>query len=258
MTEMGRKLGLGLALIALGACAASADHIPPSPSLAVAYEPLGRIIAEVGPFNPYLEILGRWNDPSPGFAYRSLSIGGYYRPIPNLKIGAFYRLQAGARHNDDWVQSGPGWIWQDTTERYEQLLVLDASPRFLLPHPLEDAVVMLKSRWAYNFFDGEQSLMVRPGITYFILRDGRPLAEIAMQYAAYLALNFGERLLYAQTPYLELLYHLAPELQLSLGAGLQMRSWTTSSEVLAVTGDHYTVGSRTITLQVGLIYRPGF
>lgn len=250
-----------MVLAALCAGAASADHIPTSPPASLAYEPVGRIIALVGSFNPYLELLGRWNDPSPGFAYRSLTVGSYFRLVPNLKVGAFYRLQAGARHNDDWVQSGAlssAWSWQDTTGRYEQLLVLDASPRVLLPRPLDKALFMLKNRWAYNFFDNEQTLMVRPGITYFFLRDRQPVAEIAVQYAAYLALNFGERLLYAQSPYLELLYHLTPELQLSVRAGVQMRYWTTSTSELSAIGDHYTVRATTVRLQAGLIYRPSF
>jgi len=255
------RLGAVLLMLAVFGGAAAADHIPVAPPLPLEYEPVGRVIASVGAFNPYLEVLGRWNDPSPGFGYRSVTVGSYFRVIRNLKVGAFYRLQADARHNDDWVASGlvsPGWIWQDTSNRYENLLVLDASPRFLLPIPGKSTVFMLKSRWTYNFFNGQQSLLLRPGLTYFFIRDRQPIAEIRLQYAAYLALNFGEALLYRQAPYLEGLYHLTPDLLVSFSASYQNRVWTTSSGVVAAGDSHYSVNFPSLRFQAGIIYRPGF
>jgi hypothetical protein len=249
-----------IALILIsGAMIASADHIPIAPTAPIGLEPIGRIIASAGPFNPYLELTGTWNNPGPGLGYRSMTAGSYYRVVPNLKVGAFYRLQSGARHNDDWVASGvasPDWVWRDTSSRYEQLLILDASPRFLLPAPIVDSVLMVKTRWEYNFFNNEQSMMIRPGFTRFVLRDRQPLLEIAVAYAVYLSLPFGETLIYSYAPYLELLYHLSPGLQLSIGVTAQTQVWTTSASVLAVSPDRYAVSFPSVNLRAGLVYHP--
>ncbi|HUX22584.1 MAG TPA: hypothetical protein VMW69_15210, partial [Spirochaetia bacterium] len=74
--------------------------------------------------------------------------------------------------------------------------------------------------------------------------------------AVYLSLTFGETLVYSYAPYLELLYHLAPDLQLSLGAEAQTQVWTTSASVLAASTDHYAVSFPSFVLRAGLIYHP--
>lgn len=74
----------------------------------------------------------RWEDEPTQFRYRSLTAGSYYRLSKHIKVGAFYRLQMGALHDDDWVFIDPGWNWDDTRGRFEHLFILDFSPRFQL------------------------------------------------------------------------------------------------------------------------------
>ena len=84
------------------------------------------------------ELMGKLHDlDSPLRSFESVTVGGYYRLIPNLKVGALARLQAGARHDDDVIANLPTnkWDWNDTSSRLEGVLMLDASPRFQLGFP---------------------------------------------------------------------------------------------------------------------------
>ncbi|HET6486076.1 MAG TPA: hypothetical protein VFH83_06630, partial [Spirochaetia bacterium] len=128
---------LTAAVLCLASAGVMAQNVPVAPSGVVEYQGRTQVVVTIDNLDLLAEGLGRLEplDGHTGFGYRSVTVGGYYRVIPNLKLGAFYRLQAGARHDDDWIQTGPNpddWGWQDTTSRWENVLMLDASPRFLL------------------------------------------------------------------------------------------------------------------------------
>ncbi|HUX12328.1 MAG TPA: hypothetical protein VMW87_04830, partial [Spirochaetia bacterium] len=219
-------------------------------------ESFGRFFYQVQNFQPYAEVLGRFEDTSFEFRYRSLTLGSYYRPIPNLKVGLFYRLQAGARHNDDWIEmpTPSGWGWRDTRGRYESVAIGDVSPRFILGFIDRNLVFMLKNRFEYNFFNRQASLFVRPGLTWFLLSDREPRAEISLQYAVYFALNFGETPVYSNAPYLEVLYHLTPNLQLVGGLSYLTERWSTSSDANIWGSGHYVVDYTAFRIQAGVVY----
>jgi hypothetical protein len=217
----------GLLLIAAGAL--YADHLPMIPTDGFEIHTHARLFYYHDDLSGMAEYVGRFEEPDLEFRYQSLTLGGYYRAHENVKVGAFYKVQLGARHDDDWVDTDPGWEWVDTSSRFEHLALLDVTPRFLLDFlPGGNWVVSLKNRYEYNFSDSRQSLLVRPGLTWFWLVDREPVLNVSAQYATYLSLNFGDKIWYRHGPYLNLLYHLTRFLQVDLSVARQTTYWSES------------------------------
>ena len=244
-----------VALMFVVACsAASADHIPATLGGVVEFHGRVAVIGDIGDFDPMIELEVRVEDEDHELRYRSLTAGTYYRVLDNLKVGAFYRLQAGARHIDDWVDTSPGWEWLDARSRWENLLILDVSPRFLLEFlPGENWVFMVKNRYLWNTANGDQSLQIRPGLTWFWMRNREPVLNVGIAYEAYLALNFGEKLIYERWPYLNLLYHASPNLKLELTGAYRTTTWTESEDVVAAAESGWEVDSKALVVGIGVL-----
>ncbi len=222
-------IGVILLLAGMRGFAQPVPNLPTPPQGVVEYQGRSAVFLHMGSVELLAEGLGRLEGVDHVFRYRSVTVGGYYRPLANLKVGAFYRLQAGARHDDDWVVVSPPWIWawQDPTGRLEHELLLDVSPRFQLDFlPGRNWVVMLKGRYVLNFTNGEQSVLVRPQLTYFWLIDREPFLNISLSYELYFPLNFGQTLIYQQYPYLDFIYHLTPNVMLELGGAFKSTAWS--------------------------------
>lgn len=237
MTDLRRRLLTLLIVFAVSATGFAA-HLPSIPETALEIHTHGRLFYAVNDLSAMLEYVGRFEDPERTFRYQSVTVGGYYRVLKNLKAGAFYRLQYNVRHDDDWIADGADWLWADAAGRAEHVAMLDLTPRFLLPGG--PAVVATKLRYEFNFTNGEQSLLVRPGLTYFVIRDREPVLNVSAQYATYFSLNFGAVGWYRQGPYLNVLYHLSPSIMLDVAASKQNIYWSESPDFLeeAPTGSY--------------------
>jgi hypothetical protein len=225
------------ALFLVSSAAVFADHIPVPPAGVVDLQARTALIMNWDNVDFFVEGLGAQNDVDPTARFsESLTLGAYYRVLKNLKVGAFYRLEAGALHDDDWVPhvpSPPGWFWQDTSSRLEQLLMFDVSPRFLLPFlPGRDWVLLLKARYIYDTWNGEQSILAQPELTWFLIVDRVPILNISASYALYFPLNFGTPPLYESYPYLTVLWHMSPALGLELAGAYRTTVWSPSQSVL--------------------------
>ena len=86
-----------------------ADHIPQVPRDQLDFQFRAGAMLRIGDWNPFLELRGRLEQEGNILGYRTFTLGSYYRPHKNLKVGAFYRLQQGSRHDDDWIDLNPGW-----------------------------------------------------------------------------------------------------------------------------------------------------
>jgi len=227
-----------LAVFMAAAAAVLADHIPIPPDGALSFQGRTALIASFGDADLVAEVQGGQESVDKDLRFReSLTLGGYYRVLKNLKVGAFYRLQAGAHHDDDWIANSsppPGWVWEDTSFRLEHLLMLDVSPRFLLDFlPGKNWVFMLKGRFIYNPSYGNQmSIMARPELTWFWIVDRDPFLNISLSYQMYFPLNFGTTLLYESYPYLTLLWHATPEIALELAGAYTTTQWSASKELI--------------------------
>jgi hypothetical protein len=245
----------------LTAVSAWADHHVPESESPVSGELgpdfMGRfaIIADVGDWNPLLELDGRIEGSDRELRYRALTAGTYYRPHRNLKIGSFYRVQAGARHDDDWEREGTDdWRWKESEDRYEHLLLLDATPRFLLGR---SGVASAKLRYEYNLSIAQQVLLLGPGYTWFYMRDREPRWNLSLHYSLYFSLNFGDVPIYRHGPYASMLIHLSELLKMELRGEYQTRIWSTSEDSEEV-GDSYVRYDRRVLLGLGFVLTPRF
>ena len=253
MTD-GRKILLLTVVMALTAAALPADHVPPARTNDLDYQFRINAAADYGDIEPIIDLTGRIEEGD--FRYRSLMLGGYYRLNANLKVGAFYTLQAGALHDDDWIGTPAHWWWDSTTDRWENLFTLDVSPRILLPFlPGENWVFMLKNRWTWNSYNSQQTLLVRPGLTYTYMRDRQPLFSAGIQYGVYFPLNFSDVLIYEQNPYANIIYHISDMVKIELFGAYRSRTWTTSEDVAAAGSPDYSSTDRVFLLGTGLILR---
>jgi hypothetical protein len=251
--RLNNNLVLWLVLLA-AAVPAAAEHIPSSPSGVVEIEGRAAVILNTRLFDPLVEAVGRFEDQDLEFRYRSLTAGSYVRLHRNLKAGLFYRLQAGARHDDDWIDLSPGWEWVDSRSRLEHVLIFDLSPRVRLAFlPGTNWVFMLKSRYLLNTYNLEQSVLLRPGLTYHWMVDREPLFSFSLNYGLYFPLNFGSTVIYEQAPYLSVLYHLSPSIKLELTGSYRSVVWSSSEDSLAA-GDSYQVASRAFGVGFGVLY----
>ena len=241
--------------LAGGAAAAAPDNVPAAPSGVVDLQGRTQLVANIGGFDLLAEILGRteYVTAEPGF-YGSVTLGGYYRVLKNLKVGAFYRLQDGAHHDDDWVENSGTWAWQDTGGRLESILMLDASPRFLLDFlPGRNWVFMLKGRYEYDFFNNQQSIMARPELTWFWIKDRVPILNVSAAYEMYFPLNFGSTPLYQAWPYLTLLWHATPDIAFELGGAYKTTVWSTSSDSAFAGNPPYAVSFSAFMVTLGAV-----
>jgi hypothetical protein len=245
-------------LLFLSAAMAPANHIP-TDSDVIELGSRTALLMDVGRFDPLVELEGRFEDGNLDFGYRSLTAGTYYRLLKNLKVGAFYRIQQGARHDDDWIEPSVGvWEWVDSRARTEQVLILDLTPRFLFDFmPGQNWVFAVKNRYLYNTFNGQQSILVRPGLTYFLMRSREPLLNLSFNYGFYIPVNFGDTFLYEHVPYLAALYHLNRNIKLELTAAYRTVIWSSSEDSLA-NGDTYTVPDRSLVVGFGVLFPLSF
>ena len=254
-----RVLLIAAAVTVVAALGVPADHIPVASDGFLELESRTSLLMDLGRFDPLVELEGRFEDTDLEFRYRSLTAGAYFRLLKNLKAGAFYRLQQGARHDDDWIEPSPGvWEWVDSRDRTEQVLILDVSPRFLLDFlPGKNWVFAVKNRYQYNIYNGQHSLLVRPGLTYFLLRNREPLLNFSLNYGLYIPLNFGETFLYEHEPYLSVLYHLNRNVKLELSGTYKTVIWSSSEDSLA-NWDTYTVPNRSFVVGFGVLFPVSF
>jgi hypothetical protein len=253
-----RVLLVAVIVVLTSAVSATANHIPVA-SGSLELESRTSVLLDLGRFDPLVELEGRFQDSGLEFRYRALTAGSYVRLHKNLKAGAFYRVQQGVRHDDDWIEPQVGvWEWVDSRFRTEQVLILDVSPRFLFDFlPGGNWVFTVKNRYRYNTFNDQHSLLLRPGLTYFLMRNREPLFNFSLNYGLYIPLNFGDAFLYEQTPYLAVLYHLNRNVKLELTGAYRTVIWSSSEDSLA-NGDTYTVSNRSFVLGFGLLFPVSF
>ena len=220
------------------AAAFASRHLPGAanpdiPEFALELHSHGRLFYTLGNFSGMFEFLTRFEGADRAFGYHSVTLGGYYRLHPNLKAGAFYRIEFDALHDNDWIDDGATWLWADKSDRSEHVAMVDLSPRFLLSFlPGENWVFAMKNRYEYNITRSEHSLLLRPGLTYFWIREREPLMNFSLQYATYLSLNFGAVPWYRHGPYLNVLYHVTKNIQIDVGASRQWIYWSESEQYL--------------------------
>jgi hypothetical protein len=248
------RIFLIAAVFTAGFLPAYAAHVPVLPDGSVELENSVSALFKIGKFTPSLGVEWRLVDEGFESPYRALTLGSYYRVSKNLKVGAFYRVQQGARHDDDWIVIGTGWGWRDTKDRTEQVLIADVTPRFLLGFlPGENWVFALKNRYLFNAFNDQHTLAVRPGLTYFLLKDRAPFINLTVYYDMYFPLNYGSTLIYAQWPSLDALLHLSTTLKADFSVSYKTVTWSTSDDVWQSAEPAYEVRAHALVFGLGIL-----
>lgn len=225
----------------------------------VELEMVSRLFLDVDDWDPMAELVGRFESEDFQFGYRALTLGTYYRIHENVKAGAFYRVQQGARHDEDWGVRYDGDLKREnTTDRTEQVLIADLTPRFLFDFlPGEDWVFALKNRYHFNLYNTNQSLLLRPQLTYFRIRNRQPVVNVTGAYGIYLALNFSDQLVYEHTPYLDVIYHLTDVTKLNAGVAWKTVHYAAEENTGRWDDTDYSADQSSWLLRVGVIFRVG-
>lgn len=233
-----------------------AEHIPVMDAFTAHYESRFTIIGNRMGFNPYAEFNIRFNNTDINPEYMHILLGSYYRIHKNIKIGGFYKFQTGARHDDDWVFLNPGWEWADSSKRFESLFIFDITPRFNIPVVLmNNTITSVKMRYQYNFFNNQQTLLLKPGLGFFKIKNRNPVWNGTLAYSVYIPLNFSEAFIYQHGLYLNFIYHLNRLVKFELRASLYNRTWTTGADSIAL-GDSYRVTEKGLQAGIGVIITP--
>lgn len=228
--ERGRAAA-ALLLLALAAPAGAVNEPPAPRGRPVDFEASQRFLARAGVFQPLAETSERWQYEGRRL-YREGMIGSYARVERHLKVGAFFRQQYGARHDDDWTKDPRGvWTWRDSTARPESVLVLDATPRAELGFlPGGHWTGSVKLRYERNFSNAQNSFLAAPELAWFWLDGLTPRATVFLRYEAWFPLNFGQSRVYEQWWYLAALWHAAPWISLGPQLALREETWSTSAQ----------------------------
>lgn len=95
-------------MLALAAAPAFSAPQPSVPRGRVAeYEAAVRVMGRSGRMEPLVDLTERWEFDGLR-PRRSLTLGAYARAHRNLKLGVFYQVQNGARHDNDWTNNSAG------------------------------------------------------------------------------------------------------------------------------------------------------
>lgn len=175
---------------------------------------------------------------------QSFRIGAKYRLHPNLKVGLYYNRAFAKRHEEDWGKN-PTWGWQNTKNRGENELIFELSPRMTITSTI---IGELRTQLVYNEFNKNQTLKLRPGLTYFIFNKGKPFLNLYFQYELYNSLNFSENITYERWGYIGSLYHVSKSFLIGPYIARRKVRWANTEDFKKITGKSYQIESNTFVL----------
>lgn len=171
---------------------------------------------------------------------KDFSIGYRYRPLKNLKLGAYYSLRSGLRHDEDWILNERGWVWKDTNKRRESFLGLEISPRFLLRFIPGTWVFESRLKLEKNFHNSNNTLKFRPSLTYIYLNNSGALFNLSYRHEFYIPLNYGREFVYENWNYFNFLYHFSEKIKPGLFFTSFKKKWSYTDSFYSNTSQKYT------------------
>jgi len=229
---------------------------PPPISSGLVPEGNLRLFLNHDPYSVYTEFTAAAETDQRSF--KAVTLGGYYQAIQNLKLGAFYRIAYGLRHNEDWMSMNGKWSWADTNSRGESLWILDATPKATLGFiSMDHWVAELKTRLINNIFDHEQTLFLRPGLTYFWLKDQQAFLNFFLQYEMQFPLNYGTSTINEQWLYFGALYRLLSDLDVGAYTALKWETWDSPAVYLAKGGTPFSLTAQSYVLGLVAVFQFG-
>lgn len=213
---------------------------------------VARVFVAREPFTYFGEVAA--TEQTAGRESRSVGIGSYYQVGETLKLGLLFNRTFGLRHDEDWVSDNGKWSWVDSRHRGESLFALDATVKSLVDFmPGHDWVAELKLRYILNAFNNDRTLFLRPGLTYFYLREGQLIANFFTQFEVDMPLNYGSQKFVEKWIYFGSLYHVCEKLDVGPTVTLGWQTWSRPQAYAAKGGAPYSITTQSTTIGFSLI-----
>ncbi len=229
----------------------AAFAVPQVPSVPGGFEPglTVRAFKDIQPFTLMAEVgaLRETDDRN----YDDVTLGSYIQLTDHWSTGLFYRRAYGLRHDDDWITTNGVWSWQDTNSRGEDFLIADVSDKYEV---FDNTVFEIKLRYLNNLFNQNQILLVRPGLTYFWLKDEQPFMNFFAQVEFDFPLNYDDEELDERWIYLGALYRVSEKIDVGGFYALHWQAWHSSSDYLFKNGAPYTISATSNVLSALAIF----
>lgn len=158
--------------------------------------------------------------------YSQVMLGGYYRITKRWRLGYFGQGEQGLRWDDDWHRFPDKWDWQSSQGRWDFSSVLDST---YMDNISTRLLYEVKARLFYYHSRNALQFRIRPGLRYFVLREGRPVWQYFTALEAYAPVNYGEGPLYEAWLYLGALHQFTGRLALGPTVSYRRR-WLRSYE----------------------------
>lgn len=149
--------------------------------------------------------------------YNQVLLGSYYRLTKRFRMGLFFQAEQGLRWDEDW-EKGSVWRWQKMNSRWDFSSVVDATYNDKINR---NWVWEMKSRLYYYHSRDALQLRLRPGLRYFVIKEGKPVWQLFTEVEGYIPLTYGEKSLYEYWVYVGSLYQFTR--QFSMGPVVAFR-----------------------------------
>lgn len=179
----------------------------------------------------------------------SISYSTSYKFSPTHRITSDIFYQSGLRHNDDWTFKNNEWIWNSTATRYEPLVQIGYKLK-AIPSPFLPITLDFQSHLKKNFFNQQESIILKPGFSYFKLENGLPAYSLHPSFIYYYPLNFHETKEYKKGFYIVGLYHLNKSFQLGVKFESLIEQWSTSKDFKDRRSETYIKEDQTNRLKI--------
>lgn len=212
-----------------------------------------RAFYKIASFNTMAEVKYRSNEKRTDETF--YTFGGRFRLFQNLKVGAFYQLAKGARHDEDWVLQNNRWTWRNTEQRQEDNIIVEITPKFLLDFlPGERWVFNFRVSGKQNLFNDNKTLLTRPGLSFYWFKNGSPYMNFYLQHEIYFPLNYGRDTIYQRWTYLGMMYHFNKTVKVSPFLSFGFEKWSHTDDFQQRTGQTYNIKENFNNIGVSLIF----
>ena len=172
--------------------------------------------------------------------FRRYGMTARYRVHPSIKVGAGYIREYGNRHDGDWINETGSWKWRDTDDRGEDLFIAQGLFRELIPFFKDlDLLGEVRVQFELNDFNQQQTLKIRPGLTYFYFDGLAPLFDLTVRYENYYALNFSKQSVYQKWFYFSPRYHFNRRWKIGISYAYVERRWSSTASIEAITSNPF-------------------
>lgn len=161
-----------------------------------------------------------------------------YKISQGHKITTSLFYQSGFRHNDDWIFKSDEWSWEKTSQRFEPVFQLGYKLK-TIPSPFIPITLDFHSFLRKNFFNQQESLIIKPGFSYFKLQSGIPKFSIHPSIVYYYPVNFHETKEYKKGYYILSLYHVNASYQIGFKFESLIEQWSTSRDFKKIRNSSY-------------------